>query len=476
MLDKKAAMGIYNSGRDATVRKLLEYDMQVEELKSKVDRLSKNSSNSSKPPSSDIVKPDRAQKRRDKKKRVCGGQLGHPRYERRPFNPEEITEKFAYTLTSCPDCGGKLVKQDKEQSRVIHQVEIRQDPLDRIEHTACGYWCEKCQKIHHAAIPLEIKREGLFKENLSATVCFLKFVGAMSLSGIKKYLLEVYGEKVTKGYLCKVIQKGSKALEQTYNEMFAMLRNEQLVNADETGHNKIDGQRHWVWVFRTPLYAMFKISPSRGSNVLIDVLGTEFNGVLGCDYFSAYRKYMNDFSVQVQFCLAHLIRDVKALVDSHDKSLCIYGNKVLDALRDLFHVIHQRDSMSTEKFAEVLECKKKNVIKAATGYVPARSEAQNLADRFRKHGESYFTFITTPEIDPTNNCAEQAIRFVVMYRHVSQGTRSEKGSIACERFFTVVASCAMQGRSTFQFIKDAFHRYFNDLPPPSLIPDSLQTE
>ena len=244
MLDKKSAVGIYNSGLDTTVRKLLEYDREVDELKIKIDRLSKNSSNSSKPPSSDIVKPNRAQKRRAKKNRARGGQLGHSRYERKPFNPEDITETITYALTSCPHCGGKLVKQDNDQSRVINQIEIRPAPLDRIKHEAYGYWCEKCQKIHHAAIPQEIERECLFKENISATVCFLKFVGAMSLSGIKKYIREAYGEKVTKGYLCKVIQKGSKALEQTYNELFDTLRNEQMINVDETGHNKIDGHRH----------------------------------------------------------------------------------------------------------------------------------------------------------------------------------------------------------------------------------------
>ena len=61
------------------------------------------------------------------------------------------------------------------------------------------------------------------------------------------------------------------------------------------------------------MYTVFKISPSRGSKVLVEVLGEEFNGVLGCDYFSAYRKFMKDFDVLLQFCLAHFIRDVKFL-------------------------------------------------------------------------------------------------------------------------------------------------------------------
>jgi len=112
------------------------------------------------------------------------------------------------------------------------------------------------------------------------------------------------------------------------------------VNADETGH-KDNGQRMWTWCFRASLYTLFKIDPSRSSHVLLNVLGEELDGVLGCDYFSAYRKYMDDFNVVVQFCLAHLIRDVKFLVGHPHSKNRAYGRRVLAALRDLFHATHR---------------------------------------------------------------------------------------------------------------------------------------
>ncbi|MBD3418816.1 MAG: transposase, partial [Chitinivibrionales bacterium] len=125
-----------------------------------------------------------------------------------------------------------------------------------------------------------------------------------------------------------------------------------------------------------------------------------------------------------------------------------------------------------DNFNAALELKKKALIKAGTAYVPVRIPAQNMAKRLRENGKAYFTFITSPNIEPTNNSAEQAIGFVVIYCRVTQGTRSEKGRIACECFFTVVATCALQGRSTFDFIKEACIRYFEGLPAPSLIPAS----
>jgi transposase len=473
-MNKEIAQRIYDSGKESTIAKLIELDSKVDELTAHIAKLSKNSSNSSKPPSSDIVKPNREQRRKDKKKRSKGGQHNHPKWERQPFGQDEVTP-VEYAMKTCPDCGTTILLLPDEPPKTLQQVEIVTPPIEKIEHRAYAYWCPNCACTHYAPIPKEVTKAGLFKAQISSTVCFLKFVGCMSLSGIKKYLHDSMGISVTKGFLAKVIQKGSTAVEPCYNELLGHLPSLTAVHVDETGFYKNDGAKLWAWVFRTSLFALFKIAPSRGSNVLIEVLGKEFNGVLGCDYFSAYHKYMKDFNVVMQFCLAHLIRDVKYLVEFPDASIKHYGTKILDALRDLFHIIHVRDTMSTEKFKAQLEAQKHEVINAATGDVPSRREAENMAKRFRKNGEAYFTFITTPEIDPTNNCAEQAIRFIIYYRMISQGVRSEKGCIACERFFTIVATCALQGRSAFNFIKQAFESYFKGTHAPSLIPATINS-
>ena len=175
----------------------------------------------------------------------------------------------------------------------------------------------------------------------------------------------------------------------------------------------------------------------------------EFNGLLGCDYFSAYRKYMRDFDVLVQFCMAHLIRDVKFLLTLPSREDQVYGQRLRDALRDLFAVIHRREKMTAAAFRKALEAAREQVLRAATTRVPDTKHARNMAKRFRDNGEAYFRFITTPGIGPTNNLAEQAIRFVVIDRHITQGTRSEKGRRWCERIWTAIATCAQQGRAVF---------------------------
>src|SRR5208283_2763582 len=170
---------------------------------------------------------------------------------------------------------------------------------------------------------------------------------------------------------------------------------------DETGHRR-NKMRMWTWCFRASLYTLFKIDPSRGANVLLNVLGEEFNGVLGCDYFSAYRRFMRECGVPLQFCLAHLIRDVKFLITLPDKAQVAYGQRLRDALRRLFGVIHQRDQLEMATFQKQLEAARAEVLRIGTTDVPAGRHSQNLAARFRKHGESYFRFVTTPGVEPTN--------------------------------------------------------------------------
>jgi transposase len=427
----------------------------------------KNSSTSSKPPSTDIVKPPKPP-RKDGKKRKRGGQPGHEQYLRTPFPPEAIDNITPYTLDCCPDCGGTL-RLFPRPADVLQQVEINATPTIVTEHRGLAYWCRHCHKLHCAPLPEAVVKAGLFGPRLTALVAFMKGVCHASFSTIRKFLRDVVRVDICRGYLAKLINKVSQSLAESYTELFERLPGEATLNIDETGH-KENGQKFWTWCFRAQLYTLFRIDKSRGSKVLVAVLGEEFNGVLGCDYFSAYRKYMREFDVLVQFCMAHLIRDVKFLLTLPSREDQAYGQRVRNALRDLFAVIHRREKMTAASFQKALETARKQVLRAATTRVPDTKHARNLAKRFRENGEAYFRFITTPGIDPTNNLAEQAIRFVVIDRHITQGTRSEKGRRWCERIWTVVATCAQQSRAVFQFLLDSVEAYLSGTSPPSLLP------
>ena len=259
----------------------------------------------------------------------------------------------------------------------------------------------------------------------------------MSFSTIRKFLRDVVEVTISRGQLRKLIGKVSDSLRDPYEELLGWLPEQDRLNVDETGH-KDNGQRMWTWCFRASMFTLFKISPSRGSGVLLEVLGEEFNGVLGCDYYGAYRKYMRlHENVTLQFCLAHLIRDVKFLAEHPNKKNRAYGERLLEHLRQLFRTIHRREEYASEEtFQRALHRVEADLVWDATMESPHTNEALNMEERFYQHTESYFRFITTPGVEPTNNLAEQAIRFVAIHRRLTQGTRSESGQTWCEHIWT----------------------------------------
>lgn len=443
---------------------------RIAELEAALALSKKNSRTSSKPPSSDMVKPAKSAEAKGEKRRR-GGQPGHARQERELFTPDQIDVNRLYTLSECPKCGGHLDPL-KTPPRIVQQVEMAPAPIVVTEHRGLPYFCSHCQKIHYAPIPAEVRAAGLMGPRLTAVVAFLKGGCHCSFSTIRKFLRDVLGFTVSRSYLRNICAKVSDSLDGAYAELLDLLPKQGVLNIDETGHKEY-ARSMWTWVFRSATFTLFKIDPRRSSEVLIEVLGREFAGVLGCDYFSAYRKYMREFGVLVQFCLAHLLRDIRFLAEHPNSQNRAYGKRLAECMRQMFHVIHHREEYSSEHaFQIALENAAEELDAQAVWHVPNTKEARNLAKRFRKHGQSYLRFITTPGIDPTNNLAEQAIRFVVIDRLVTQGSRSEAGRNWLERIWTVMATCAQTGESAFAFLAETIAAYFAGEPTPSLVPNT----
>ncbi len=203
------AQAIYFAGRDAVVTHLCALDeqvtasqLQINALQRKIAQLSKNSSNSSKRPSSDdITKPKggKTTQGADTKNGKIGAQPGHERHTRPPYPPEAIDQTHQYELTHCPCCHNPDILFIEDQPpRVIQQAEIKEVVVHE-EHLAHAYWCESCGQIHYAEFPPAVLREGLFKSRLTALVAYMKHVCHASFSTIRKFLRDVLGEPVSRG-------------------------------------------------------------------------------------------------------------------------------------------------------------------------------------------------------------------------------------------------------------------------------------
>lgn len=441
----------------------------VEDLKEQLAAAKKDSTTSHKPPSSDLVKPPRTPTNGKP-----GGQPGHPGHFRNPYVPEELTGRFDYQYCQCPDCGGQLDALPEPVS-IIQQVDVHEIQQTIEEHRSYASWCSHCDKKFIKAIPDAIASHGLLGPQLRTLIAYLKAVCHASFSTVRKYFRDVLQIKVSRGYLAKVIRQVSDALAGPYEELLLNLAHEPFLNVDETSHPH-HKERWWTWCFRAELYVLYRIDPTRSAEVLIELLGQEFKGVLGCDQFSAYHRYLGTVDIRVQWCLAHLIREVKFLTTLPGQAVRAYGERFREALRNLFGVIHQRERLSERAFQKQLRTAKEYILMVSKESVPDNKYCYNLAERMRKHGQGYFTFITTPGVDPTNNAAEQAIRFVVIDRYITQGTRSVWGVRWNERIWTVVATCAVQGKSVYRFLRGCIEAHAAKNEKPSLLPGEDRTQ
>jgi transposase len=248
---------------------------RVAELEDQLAKAKKNSTNSSKPPSSDIVNPkpkkDETDNAGDGQKRKPGGQPGHQAHHRKPFEPEEIDVTWTYYYTGCPCCGGPLEETD-ELEKVLQQIELKSIAIEVQEHRRGCQHCSHCDRDFRAPWPEDLVAAGLAGPRLTALIGYLKSACHMSFSSIRKYLRDVVRVTISRGQLRKLVAKVADSLLSPYEQLLALLPHEDRLHVDETGH-KDNGKRLWTWCFRASLYTVYKISPSRGSDVLLEAPG-----------------------------------------------------------------------------------------------------------------------------------------------------------------------------------------------------------
>ena len=435
---------------------------RVRVLEEENSRLKKNSSNSSKPPSSDIVKPEG--QRRQPGKRKSGAQPGHEGKSRVLFPAEMVNTVDERTLSECPSCHGSLEKQADEQS-IIHQVvELRQQPLEITEYRRHSYWCESCQKRHYGDLPDGVDPLQICGPRLQALMAYMKGNFGASYAALQQFCSEVLFLPISLGALGKVIKRLSQALSVPYNELAQEVPRQELLHIDETGWSD-KGKRLWVWIFCNTAFAYFTIQASRGCEVLKQVLGETFNGAIVSDFYGAYVKYANP---RQQFCLAHLIRDIKFLATLPDLETAKCATKLLAYFRRLFKLWHSRSTLSDEELQQ--KCKRlKRKFFTFLHSSEIAPGCKTIKKRLLKHWESLFRFVSEQTlIEPTNNHAERNLRHLVKLRRLSQDSRSVWGKLWAARIMTTLQTCRLQKRSPLTFLNQAISAKLLNTQPPSL--------
>jgi transposase len=310
----------------------------------------------------------------------------------------------------------------------------------------------------------------LFGPRLRALTATLKGDLHASYRGMARLYEDAFGLTIGIGYLAKVIAQTSDALALPYGRLCAALPGEPVLNLDETGHPD-RGDRLWLWGAVAQRFTVFKVAAHRSAKVIQGLLGLAYAGIVGCDFFGAYRKFLKDAAVthggggcSAAFCWAHLMfrgRDVRFLTTLSDKVIVRWATKLLEAIKQLFKAYHTQGKRAQQNAkARVLKCVRR----------PSdRGEVRTLAKRIREHAKAYFLFLERDDVQSTNNAAERALRHAVIGRKLTQGTRGDTGQRWCERMLSVRATCQQQRRSFFNYLVAAITEHTHGREPPLLL-------
>ena len=248
------------------------------------------------------------------------------------------------------------------------------------------------------------------------------------------------------------------------------LKSEPVVNADETGWRN-NGQKRYLWAFVAALYVYYTVARTRGSEVLIRVLGAVFAGILCSDRFSAYLKYHKG---RAQFCWAHLKRNILGILEftkaTAVERFCRDALALHARLFRLWHKFHSGQIDREQLWTRSLRLQKAFFALAQRHLDSSDREVRNLAHALFWNCERLFTFLEYEGVEPTNNSAERALRTGVQWRKICFGNRSEKGELATARLLTVTGTCQKQRRNALAFLTEALSCHRRRQPAPSLRP------
>jgi len=433
---------------EQTIRQYEEHIQQlnkrIEQLEARVDQ---NSQNSNKPPSSDspFTKP---KKELQKGKRKKGARKGRRGYKQELLEPTEVIPLKPEVCR----CGNTYFSSNQLEPFYTHQViELPEIKMDVIHYVLHKTNCPKCGQVVKAALPQSC-RAG-YGPRFHALVAEMSGVMGASRETVQGFIKSVLNIPISVGAIQRVIDRSSEAIKPIYDELGHQARKSKINHVDETAWF-MGGKLIWLWTMVNAKVAYFMVHPHRSKEAFLKLI-QDWAGILVSDNYRAYTWWDHPR----QTCLAHYIRRAKDLAERKDESINIFGQRVLTELRMLCHWAKAPPTLDEElafykRFTDLV-------------FEPLdrKDDAGKFARLLFKEIYSLGVFLDEKDVEPTNNRAERALRFGVLWRKRSKGTQSEKGNRWVERILSLKQTCRIRSMASFPILAEAIDSFFKDQKP-----------
>jgi transposase len=431
--------------KEQLIELLLAMQQEIRELRARIDELSKpptTSQNSSQAPSRD-QKANRSEPRKAAKR---GAPKGHARMTRALI--EQPDRVIAVRASRCP-CGADVtdVPVDYMVRRQVTELpEVKPAVIETQQHVVT---CPCCGREVRGELPVGLEAERAFGPRLEATTTYLQHQQHLSYERTREAMRELFSVDVSEGGLACIQARAGDSAQARVAEIQAAVRASEVVGSDETGA-RVDGHNQWEWTFCSAQAVLHVICPSRGIDVITEVMGDAVARTWVSDCWSPQLHARAD---QRQLCLAHQIRNLQGLIERCPK---LHWARELQALfREAIHLNHRRAELTSRGFARRVA----QIERSLASLIDRRVRnplARALLKRYRKHSDHLLVFLRDPTVPPHNNDAERALRGSVVHRKVIGGFRSDWGAQAYAALASVVDTAKLHGQCPFDALLGLF--------------------
>ena len=468
-MDRSQAEALYDSGKEPTVSKLLELYEENRRLGAEPGSVRLNSTNSSRPPSSDG--PEVKKKQQSPTGLKQGAQPGHKGTCKKLLPVEQMDHVHELYPSRCEKCSLPVSPATNPETSEPFRHQVFDIP-EKIEPVKTEYRSHElectCGHSTRASLPQHAAQSN-FGPRAHALISYLTSCHFGTRRGVCQILSTVFGVDISLGALCKALDRVNDALEEPAEKIREALVQDNNLNIDETGW-KSRGERRTLWVFVAPLLVYFHIATSRGAAVLTSVLGQAFPGIITSDDASAYNCYHKGIR---QLCWAHLIRKFLALQEVRGSpDACAFAKLMLDEIGNLFTCWYAfvDGHLSRVELRHATALIRGRMKRWCRHYKSSQDKAVcTRATKTLQNWPHLFTFIFHEGVEPTNNIAERALRFAVQWRKICFGSQSEAGLRFTERILTVTRTCRLQGKNPFHYLARVMEAPSKSTPIPSLV-------
>ena len=312
-------------------------------------------------------------------------------------------------------------------------------------------WCPVCAQWTKAQVPPE--HTAGYGPRLTALVGEIAGTHGTGRRTIQTFCASVLQVPLSLGAIQKMLDRVAYAIEPHYQAIARQARQAPVNYIDETSWF-LTNTLHWLWVMANERVAFSMIHPHR-SKAAFAALIEEWTGLLVSDGYGVYQIWV----AQRQTCLAHLIRTARGLAERASPDLAACGTWALAELQRLCHMATAPPTGGEWRAWYARLCR------LIDQYHDRPDDAGRFARRLLREMDSLWVFLVQHGVEPTNNRAERALRFGVLWRKRSHGTASEKGNRWVERILSLKETCRLQAQSTYAVLVDAVTNLFRRQPP-----------